>query len=73
MSSESQSAQNLNVPNVLMNVPNVLKVLKSECAQYPQCPQSHNPVSYTHLRAHETKANLVCRLLLEKKKVCIKI
>ena len=27
-----------------------------------------NPVSYTHLRAHETKANLVCRLLLEKKK-----
>ena len=22
------------------------------------------PVSYTHLRAHETKANLVCRLLL---------
>src|SRR5660398_117654 len=25
-------------------------------------------VSYTHLRAHETKAKLVCRLLLEKKK-----
>ena len=24
--------------------------------------------SYTHIRAHETKANLVCRLLLEKKK-----
>ena len=29
---------------------------------------NYNPVSYTHLRAHETKANLVCRLLLEKKK-----
>src|SRR5660397_274232 len=29
---------------------------------------AHIPVSYTHLRAHETKANLVCRLLLEKKK-----
>ena len=29
---------------------------------------SYLPVSYTHLRAHETKANLVCRLLLEKKK-----
>src|SRR5660397_216480 len=28
----------------------------------------HGPVSYTHLRAHETKANLVCRLLLAKKK-----
>ena len=25
-------------------------------------------VSYTHLRAHETGRNLVCRLLLEKKK-----
>ena len=24
-------------------------------------------VSYTHLRAHETRGNLVCRLLLEKK------
>ncbi|GAB5804207.1 hypothetical protein JMUB7527_28700 [Staphylococcus aureus] len=24
------------------------------------------PVSYTHLRAHETCADLVCRLLLEK-------
>ena len=40
-------------------------------------PSGHTPVvstkayiavSYTHLRAHETKANLVCRLLLEKKK-----
>ena len=26
------------------------------------------PVSYTHLRAHETLMNLVCRLLLEKKR-----
>src|SRR5450759_414677 len=25
------------------------------------------PVSYTHLRAHETRHDLVCRLLLEKK------
>src|SRR5665213_3997689 len=40
--------------------------------------QTHSPlamltlfvisVSYTHLRAHETGRNLVCRLLLEKKK-----
>ena len=28
----------------------------------------YTPVSYTHLRAHETGRNLVCRLLLEKKK-----
>ena len=26
-----------------------------------------DPVSYTHLRAHETDSYLVCRLLLEKK------
>ena len=29
------------------------------------CPE---PVSYTHLRAHETVLDIVCRLLLEKKK-----
>ena len=29
------------------------------------------PVSYTHLRAHETVLDLVCRLLLEKKKIDI--
>ena len=27
--------------------------------------QMFSPVSYTHLRAHETEADLVCRLLLE--------
>src|SRR5665811_2522316 len=29
---------------------------------------NHVAVSYTHLRAHETVLDLVCRLLLEKKK-----
>ena len=29
--------------------------------------QDMRAVSYTHLRAHETEADLVCRLLLEKK------
>eukprot|EP00658_Telonema_sp_P-2_P068883 TRINITY_DN57895_c0_g1_i1.p1 TRINITY_DN57895_c0_g1~~TRINITY_DN57895_c0_g1_i1.p1 ORF type:complete len:147 (-),score=46.94 TRINITY_DN57895_c0_g1_i1:27-467(-) len=29
---------------------------------------AEEPVSYTHLRAHETPEHLVCRLLLEKKK-----
>ena len=28
---------------------------------------AYGPVSYTHLRAHETVLDLVCRLLLEKK------
>ena len=31
-------------------------------------PESIHTVSYTHLRAHETVLDLVCRLLLEKKK-----
>ena len=30
-------------------------------------PTNGVPVSYTHLRAHETVLDLVCRLLLEKK------
>ena len=39
----------------------------------PQCElnvlnNEGEPVSYTHLRAHETVLDLVCRLLLEKKK-----
>eukprot|EP00658_Telonema_sp_P-2_P072288 TRINITY_DN61444_c0_g1_i1.p1 TRINITY_DN61444_c0_g1~~TRINITY_DN61444_c0_g1_i1.p1 ORF type:complete len:162 (+),score=75.32 TRINITY_DN61444_c0_g1_i1:199-684(+) len=39
--------------------------------QSPPQQQQHQyppPVSYTHLRAHETPEHLVCRLLLEKKK-----
>ena len=35
----------------------------------PRSP--YGAVSYTHLRAHETGRNLVCRLLLEKKKNAI--
>src|SRR5450759_5795531 len=35
------------------------------CRQKKGC---RGPVSYTHLRAHETRHDLVCRLLLEKKK-----
>ena len=35
------------------------------------CGEAHSivTVSYTHLRAHETDSYLVCRLLLEKKKL----
>ena len=34
----------------------------------PENEFDHGTVSYTHLRAHETVLDLVCRLLLEKKK-----
>src|SRR5665811_976022 len=37
--------------------------VKSVCGSHPAMA-----VSYTHLRAHETVLDLVCRLLLEKKK-----
>src|SRR5450759_287405 len=34
----------------------------------PIAAEGRASVSYTHLRAHETRHDLVCRLLLEKKK-----
>ena len=34
---------------------------------FPLAIAGCGPVSYTHLRAHETDSYLVCRLLLEKK------
>src|SRR5450759_2955538 len=37
------------------------------CA-YAEVHNEYEAVSYTHLRAHETRHDLVCRLLLEKKK-----
>eukprot|EP00657_Telonema_sp_P-1_P001327 TRINITY_DN13111_c0_g1_i1.p1 TRINITY_DN13111_c0_g1~~TRINITY_DN13111_c0_g1_i1.p1 ORF type:complete len:106 (-),score=23.22 TRINITY_DN13111_c0_g1_i1:79-396(-) len=36
---------------------------------WPSNQQATVPVSYTHLRAHETVLDLVCRLLLAKKKI----
>src|SRR5450759_1721427 len=47
-----------NVVHQLQNNLHVLHVLKEK---------GHRAVSYTHLRAHETRHDLVCRLLLEKK------
>ena len=35
----------------------------------PASTLARGPVSYTHLRAHETVLDLVCRLLLEKKNI----
>src|SRR5665648_1164450 len=37
-------------------------------AYWRRGPVTMAAVSYTHLRAHETRHDLVCRLLLEKKK-----
>ena len=40
----------------------------AEATDLPAPDAAYSPVSYTHLRAHETDSYLVCRLLLEKKK-----
>src|SRR5450756_2046233 len=40
---------------------------RGESAKAP-IQEYYTTVSYTHLRAHETRHDLVCRLLLEKKK-----
>ena len=47
--------------------PNHMTMIFAAC-QGDMSERGFNPVSYTHLRAHETGRNLVCRLLLEKKK-----
>eukprot|EP01016_Furgasonia_blochmanni_P009166 TRINITY_DN13799_c0_g1_i1.p1 TRINITY_DN13799_c0_g1~~TRINITY_DN13799_c0_g1_i1.p1 ORF type:complete len:233 (+),score=17.74 TRINITY_DN13799_c0_g1_i1:646-1344(+) len=61
-----QSTQNLDKTKVITNF-----AFKSRPGATSTKPQKVNhdtyPVSYTHLRAHETRHDLVCRLLLEKK------
>ena len=42
--------------------------IEAELEYVAQYGDGTEPVSYTHLRAHETVLDLVCRLLLEKKK-----
>ena len=63
-------------PNVFYLVygnPEVIKAeadyaAKQNLSEYKISSYSSQSVSYTHLRAHETVLDLVCRLLLEKKK-----
>src|SRR5659263_102938 len=46
---------------------NKVAVGESAAGSPPKAAHNRVPVSYTHLRAHETRHDLVCRLLLEKK------
>ena len=46
-----------------------LEVVPAGTAREMGLDRSMISVSYTHLRAHETGRNLVCRLLLEKKNI----
>src|SRR5450759_5691686 len=44
----------------------VVQLLRAAEARGNRLEHGQPPVSYTHLRAHETRHDLVCRLLLEK-------
>ena len=58
--------QNLTISNLVVNCPPSAMGHFSGTSEVP-ISQGLIPVSYTHLRAHETVLDLVCRLLLEKK------
>ncbi|WP_311135554.1 sulfatase-like hydrolase/transferase, partial [Methanosarcina sp. 2.H.T.1A.15] len=50
-------------PNNKAPLAEILRLNGYSTAQFGKCHEVP-PVSYTHLRAHETRGNLVCRLLL---------
>ena len=55
-------------PGLLKDYPNFFEKIIPKNQNYHHDDTWHDAVSYTHLRAHETVLDLVCRLLLEKKK-----
>ena len=58
-----------NAPWLAVNMPeNARAAAKAANFELPRL-LGMDTVSYTHLRAHETPEHLVCRLLLEKKKI----
>eukprot|EP00658_Telonema_sp_P-2_P026886 TRINITY_DN20897_c0_g1_i1.p1 TRINITY_DN20897_c0_g1~~TRINITY_DN20897_c0_g1_i1.p1 ORF type:complete len:103 (+),score=23.21 TRINITY_DN20897_c0_g1_i1:65-373(+) len=65
----ADSLQNISCPHSLRNWQGLLHSVPVNVAR---CVNHASPVSYTHLRAHETPEHLVCRLLLEKKKKNLK-
>eukprot|EP00657_Telonema_sp_P-1_P000726 TRINITY_DN11420_c0_g1_i1.p1 TRINITY_DN11420_c0_g1~~TRINITY_DN11420_c0_g1_i1.p1 ORF type:complete len:161 (-),score=12.65 TRINITY_DN11420_c0_g1_i1:87-569(-) len=68
----SGTSTNMNANEVIAHRANELnsnaKVHPNDHVNFGQSSNDVIPVSYTHLRAHETVLDLVCRLLLEKKK-----
>src|SRR5665648_651173 len=80
---EIRLGDNDNLSALVANIveADLLVLLTDQDGLYTADPRTHSdarliseistaeiPVSYTHLRAHETRHELVCRLLLEKKK-----
>src|SRR5665648_1213389 len=64
----SQPQSNYTAPAQVTSAPSIVSP-EPDKALYPDYPaEGDNTVSYTHLRAHETRHDIVCRLLLENKK-----
>ena len=56
---------------IILQIPIIVLFAVKWLPKEPRAAAWSLPVSYTHLRAHETVLDLVCRLLLEKKKQTI--
>ena len=56
------------IPSASTHITQSRALVYTRNMQHTRAEVSVVPVSYTHLRAHETREDLVCRLLLEKKK-----
>src|SRR5450756_1068840 len=66
--SEAETQRRSRLPLAVACVHHHQTMLFHCCLHCRDVVNSIVPVSYTHLRAHETRHDLVCRLLLEKKK-----
>src|SRR5665648_1276402 len=67
----SNGTKKCNSTSIIYRVTSWVSLTKTPgCQLEPYGPEypTLESVSYTHLRAHETRHDLVCRLLLEKKK-----
>src|SRR5665648_1155911 len=65
---QSGSTQPETALSTYLSSPPLFRIGTRSKVHLTQEVQSFIAVSYTHLRAHETRHDLVCRLLLEKKK-----
>ena len=66
--SDVYKRQRCNHPHLASTPLCTMKPAYTQVKEFVQQHISSGPVSYTHLRAHETVLDIVCRLLLEKKK-----
>eukprot|EP00657_Telonema_sp_P-1_P005556 TRINITY_DN23000_c0_g1_i1.p1 TRINITY_DN23000_c0_g1~~TRINITY_DN23000_c0_g1_i1.p1 ORF type:complete len:114 (-),score=52.97 TRINITY_DN23000_c0_g1_i1:27-368(-) len=67
-SDELQAVAQLEQDSITASQPDVKAMLGTLHTVAKSIMEVFDTVSYTHLRAHETVLDIVCRLLLEKKK-----